>query len=127
MSAERTRFSAHFRHPTRVGPLSEANRAAEAENIACGDWVRFQLCLVGSRVESVRIQVRGCSATIACASLVAEAVEGLELEAARALRVLALAQEAGARPRDLSHAPALVERALEAALAGASAGCQAEV
>ena len=126
MTAERSRFSEHFRHPARIGPLSEANRAAEAENTACGDWVRFQLRLVGSRVESARIQVRGCSATIACASLVAEAVEGLELEAARGLRVQPLALAAGATPRDLSHAPALVERALEAALAGASAGCQAE-
>ena len=104
-----------------------ADHSAEAENTACGDWVRFQLRLEGTRVETARIQVRGCSATIACASLVAEAVEGLEIEAARALRVLSLAQAAGAKPRDLSHAPALVERALEAALAGGSAGCQAEL
>lgn len=106
--------------------MPRPDRAAEAENKACGDWVRFQLSCTGSRIETARILVQGCSATIACASLAAEAVEGLEVVAARALNVRELALAAGARPRDLSHAPALVERALAAALAGEGAGCQAE-
>jgi hypothetical protein len=50
----------------------------------------------------------------------------LEFEQARAIDVQALVLQAGAKPRDISHAPALVARALEAALAGAGAGCQAE-
>ena len=126
MSAQPQRFREHFLRPQRIGSLEAANRSGESENVACGDWVRLELLCAGIRVQEARVQVRGCSATISCASLVAEAVEGLEVGAALTLDVRALAAAAGASARDLSHAPAVVARALAAALEGAGRGSGAE-
>lgn len=144
MPERHSRFHQHFVRPERILPPrgesaggSEGSPAAdaatpgsewladEAENRACGDWVRFRLQVSAGRLAKVGIQVRGCSATIACASLVAEAIEGSTLDQARALDVDALARDSGASARELSHAPAVVARALEATLARASEDCQA--
>lgn len=144
MPERHSRFHQHFVRPERILPprsesgesvagssgpeaAAEASEwlADEAENRACGDWVRFRLQVRAGRLAKVGIQVRGCSATIACASLVAEAIEGSTLEEARALDVDGLARESGANARELSHAPAVVARALEATLARASQDCQA--
>lgn len=125
MSAPPRSFRAHFLEPRRTGRLEGAQGLGEAENQVCGDWVRFHLRLAGSRIEAASVQVRGCSATIACASLAAESLEGLELAAARGIDVARLAENAGATRKDLAHAPSVVSRALQAALAGAGFDCQA--
>ena len=120
-------FREHFLHPWRPALLEGAEARGEAENTACGDWVCFQLRLAGGRIEAASVQVRGCSATIACASLTGESLAGLALADARALDVSALATAAGATRKDLSHAPSVVERSLHAALAGAGLDCQASM
>lgn len=125
MSGQNRSFREHFLKPRRGGLLGAAQASGEAENTACGDWVRFQVRLVAGRIEAVSIQVRGCSATIACASLAAETLEGLALDSARGLDIRLLATAAGATRKDLAHAPSIVERALHAALAGAGLDCQA--
>lgn len=125
MSGPSRSFREHFLMPRRGGLLEAAQGSGEAENTACGDWVRFQVRLVAGRIEAVSSQVRGCSATIACASLAAESLEGLTLDSARGLDLSVLAAAAGATRKDLAHAPSLVERALHAALAGAGLDCQA--
>ncbi len=125
MSARSRSFREHFLSPWRPGPLPDAQARGEAENLSCGDWVRFHLRLAAGRVEAASVQVRGCSATIACASLAAESLEGLAIERARAIDVSGLATAAGATPKDLAHAPSVVQRALHAALAGAGLDCQA--
>jgi NifU-like protein involved in Fe-S cluster formation len=116
MAAGTRSFHEHFKEPGRIGRLPDAELTSEAENQVCGDWVRFHLQCEGGVIQAASVQVRGCSATIACASLAAEAVEGLDIGTARALDVARLAELAGARPRDLSHAPAVVARALSATL-----------
>jgi nitrogen fixation NifU-like protein len=110
-------FREHFLAPLGRGGLEAPSSQGEAENQVCGDWVRLQVRWDGERIGAVAMHVRGCSATIACASLVVEALEGLDLAGARALDVRALAESAGAGPRDLSHAPAVVSRALLETLA----------
>src|SRR5690348_460779 len=126
MPAPTRSFREHFEAPSRIGRLADAERSGAAENLVCGDWVRFHLHSDGVRILEASVQVRGCSATIACASMIAEALEGLELARARELDVAAMAKACGAKPRDLSHAPAVVARALETTLAAAGSDCQAE-
>ncbi|HUR26651.1 MAG TPA: iron-sulfur cluster assembly scaffold protein, partial [Planctomycetota bacterium] len=98
-------FREHFETPGRIGRLPDAERSGAAENLVCGDWVRFHLHSDGVRILEASVQVRGCSATIACASMIAEALQGLELARARELDVAEMARACGAKPRDLSHAP----------------------
>lgn len=118
-------FHEHFQAPGRIGALRGAQRSAAAENLICGDWVRFHLRCEGERVLEASVQVRGCSAVIACASLAAEALQGLDLVQAHALDITAMARACGAKPRDLAHAPSVVARALESTLASTGSDCQA--
>ncbi|HTF87291.1 MAG TPA: iron-sulfur cluster assembly scaffold protein [Planctomycetota bacterium] len=126
MAAPTRPFRDYFSSPVRVGALAGAQQTGEAENQVCGDWVRFHLRREGTRILEASVQIRGCSAVIACASLTAEALEGLEVEQARALDIASMATAAGARPRDLAHAPSVVARALESALASTGFDCQAD-
>ena len=50
-----------------------------------GDLVRIQLRAGGDRLVAARFKAFGCTATIACASLACEAVEGGTLEEAEAI------------------------------------------
>lgn len=118
-------FREYFLRPSRIGRMESAQGAGEAANEVCGDWVRFHLRQDQGRIAAASIQVRGCSATIATASLAAEALEGLDLAAARGLDIADLARSRGATHRDLGHAPAVVTRAIAAALAGLASDCQA--
>lgn len=116
----RRSFREHFLAPSGRGELEPSAGAAgvgEAENQVCGDWVRFHLRVEHGRVTEAGMRVRGCSATIACASLAAEALPGLDLDSARSLDVAALARDAGATARELSHAPSVVARAIAETLA----------
>lgn len=120
MAAVRRSFREHFLAPSgrgEIDPSGGEESVGEAENQVCGDWVRFHLRLEAGRIADARMQVRGCSATIACASIAVEALAGLEPEAALLLDVHALAEAAGATPRQLSHAPWVVKRAIRETLA----------
>ena len=118
-------FREHFLQPRRTGSIEGAQGVGEAENQACGDWVRIQVRCAGGSIQAVSVQVRGCSATIACASLAAEVLEGLAVERTGSLDLRRLAAAAGATRRDLAHAPSVVARAMQAALASAGLDCQA--
>jgi NifU-like protein involved in Fe-S cluster formation len=119
-------FREYFDKPLHIGRLVGAERSGAAENQVCGDWVQFNLRSDGQRIHEASVQVRGCSATIACASMIADALQRMELAQARELDVAAMAQACGAKPRDLSHAPSVVARALELMLAATGSDCQAE-
>ena len=67
------------------------------------------------RVAQATFQARACSAVIAVASLVTEALQGLEVGEARALDPAALTEAAGGLPGPKTHACGVVRRALSAA------------
>jgi tRNA-uridine 2-sulfurtransferase len=69
---------------SRRGPAREGWHSGAAGGAPCGDLVRVSLSLDGGRIDAARFDAEGCSAAIAAASAVAEAVEGLPvLDAAR--------------------------------------------
>ena len=69
--------------------------SGEAEDRTLHVWVRFELQLTGSVVRAARYRLFGCPHTLAAADLVAEALEGRTVEAARELNV-----RAGCEPLD---------------------------
>jgi nitrogen fixation NifU-like protein len=106
----------HFRHPRHSGPLPGATARGEGENQACGDKLVLQLRVEERRLKEVRFQARACSAVIALASLAAERLQGLDLDAARALELERMVEAAGGLPRERRHALRVVARALAQAL-----------
>lgn len=112
----------HFRDPWRTPAAPASGAGGQAENAVCGDWVHLELHGAPQALE-VRLAVRGCSATIAVASLVARSAHASELCAARALDVRALVAVAGGLAPVQQHAAAVVERAWASALASYLATC----
>jgi len=113
------RLADHFARPRCAGDLEGATHAGRGSNPACGDLLLLRLRIVGGRIERAAFRAQGCSAFLATASLVTEALVGVTVEEARALDPASLVREAGGVPRGSEHAPAVARRAIESAVAGA--------
>jgi nitrogen fixation NifU-like protein len=69
----------HFRHPRHVGTLEPPAVTVEVSNPACGDILRLSVELQENRIARAAYQVRGCTASIACGSALAEWLSGRSL------------------------------------------------
>jgi NifU-like protein involved in Fe-S cluster formation len=115
-------LAGHFFAPRNAGSLEPPRRVGRAENAACGDVLELHLRVEAERLAAARFQARGCSALIASASLVTQAVQGLTLAEARGLDLAGLVAAAGGLPPRGQHALAVVARALEQALGAQDEG-----
>ena len=88
-----------------------------AENPACGDVVVLYVSRGAGPLE-VRYQVVGCAAVLAVSAYLADRVEGLGRDAARAFDLEAAIEALGGLPRPRRHAISVCRRALHAALDG---------
>jgi nitrogen fixation NifU-like protein len=75
----------HHRDPRGHAPLERVDAEAAGKNPSCGDEVTLRLSLEGGRVVGVQVESHGCAISTASGSMLAEQLEGLSLEGARAL------------------------------------------
>jgi nitrogen fixation NifU-like protein len=117
------RLDEHFRRPRYCGAPPQEAFSGRGENAACGDLVVISVAPDAEGRTRASFQARACSASIACASLVVEAVHDLTLAEALRFDVAALVRRAGGLPHFRRHAVEVVARALEQAVASAERGC----
>ena len=108
----------HFLAPRNTGEVESPDGRGRGTNPACGDVLELTLRVADGRVIEARFRARACSAVIATASLVTEALRGLTLEEAAALDPARLVEAAGGLPPGRTHAPAILARAIAEALGG---------
>lgn len=73
----------HARNPRHFGRLELATHSAEGINPLCGDKLRLELCLDGTKkIVDAAFEGSGCAISIASASLMADSVIGLDAIAA---------------------------------------------
>jgi nitrogen fixation protein NifU and related proteins len=106
----------HFQHPRNAGELPEATARVEVSNPVCGDILQLAAILENNRLREVRFLCRGCTASIASASLLTELVQGRELRELDSIRPESLAQSLGGLPPASFHAAHLALDALRALL-----------
>ena len=106
----------HFRNPRNAGELPAATSRIEVNNPVCGDVLRLAAVFEGGVVREVRFLCRGCTASIACASLLTESMRGRELRGLRKITAESLSEALGGLPEASFHAAQLARRALEALL-----------
>ena len=75
----------HFRDPRNVGHLAAPALTVDASNPACGDMLRLSARFENGRVAEARYQTRGCTASIAAGSALAEWMTGRSREELAAL------------------------------------------
>jgi nitrogen fixation protein NifU and related proteins len=111
----------HFENPRNVGEIAGADAWAELENPACGDVVRLTLRIAGERLVEARFKAKGCVATVACASVLTEAIAGKTLVEAWSVGREEISFALGRLPQASEHAAQLSIDVLKAALRGRSA------
>ena len=87
----------HFRHPRHQGEVEDADHVVDGNNPLCGDEVRLSWKAADGRLEPIGFVGKGCSISLASASMLCDAVSGANVEAARetARRFRAMLLEGG--------------------------------
>jgi nitrogen fixation protein NifU and related proteins len=96
----------HFEHPRNAGELPGATVRVQVGNPVCGDILQLAAIVDGGVIREVRFLCRGCTASIACGSLLTELIEGRSL---RGLEITAdlLSEALGDLPAASFHAAQL--------------------
>lgn len=69
----------HYKHPRNFGVLANVQASAHAANPLCGDELDCQLAIADGRVTDIKFQGRGCTISIASASMLSEKIRGMRL------------------------------------------------
>lgn len=114
-----------IRNPKNLGELTDADAVGEVGNSSCGEmlrlWVKFRDEQGRRVIDQASFQSFGCETAIAVASMATELIRGRTAEEALSLAADELTGDLGPLPPMKIHCAELVEGALKAALAGASA------
>jgi SUF system NifU family Fe-S assembly protein len=102
----------HFQHPRNAGELSGADAKVEVSNPVCGDVLQLALRIDGERILEARFLCRGCTTSIACASLLTEQLRGRTLAEARSLNAESLSHLLGGLPAATFHGAELAADAI---------------
>ncbi len=68
----------HNKNPRNFGKLEPCDTSADGHNPLCGDRLTLMLRLDGDTVSEVRFEGKGCAISTASASLMTEAIKGLD-------------------------------------------------
>src|ERR1700676_2098882 len=75
----------HFRNPRNAGELPGATATIEVSNPVCGDILKLSARITDGRIAEARFLCRGCTTSIACASLLTERLSSRTLAEARSI------------------------------------------
>ena len=106
----------HFQNPRNAGELDGADAKVEVSNPVCGDILQLAVRMEGERIAEARFLCRGCTTSIACASLLTEQLRHRTLAEARALTAQSLSQSLGGLPPATFHGAELAADAVGAML-----------
>ena len=103
----------HFKNPRNAGDLAGATAKVEVSNPVCGDVLQLAVRIENDRVAEARFLCRGCTTSIACASLLTEQLRGRTLAEARSLTAKSLSQSLGQLPAATFHGAELAADAVQ--------------
>lgn len=97
----------HFRDPKCVGVLPVPALQVEVMNPICGDILRFSVLVEDGKITQAAFQAKGCTASIAAGSALAEWATGKTLPELATLTALHLEQLLDGLPNESKHAAVL--------------------
>jgi nitrogen fixation NifU-like protein len=112
------RFLDHFQNSRNVGELEPPAQVIEISNPACGDILRLSARWVEGRVAEARYKVRGCAASIAAGSALAEWLPGKTRAELAALRAEDIEEAVDGLIAESKHASVLCIDGVRKLLAG---------
>jgi len=111
----------HFRNPRNAGELPGATATVEVSNPVCGDVLRLSARIADGQIAEARFLCRGCTTSIACASLLTEELRNRATAEARSITAESLSQSLGGLPPATFHGAQLAAEAVNALLRTLSA------
>lgn len=106
----------HSSNPRNMGDLPDATVVVNVTNPICGDELTLAVRIQDGRVASAKFRARGCTAAVACSSILTELIIGMTPGQIRKISAERLAEALGGLPPATSHASQLAEDALDALL-----------
>ena len=106
----------HFQRPRNAGELAGATATVEVSNPVCGDVLRLSVIVEGGVVREARFLCRGCTASIASASVLTEKMKGRAVGELKGMHAAEIAGELGGLPPASFHAAQLAEDGVRAVL-----------
>jgi nitrogen fixation protein NifU and related proteins len=106
----------HFRNPRNAGELPAASATVEVSNPVCGDILKLSARIVDGRIAEIRFLCRGCTTSIASASVLTEKLRGCSLAEARAITAESVSDVLGGLPLATFHGAQLAADAVRALL-----------
>ena len=106
----------HFQNPRNPGELPGATARVEVSNPVCGDVLRLAVIVECAIVREARFLCRGCTASIACASLLTEKMKGRNSSELQQIHAEEISVALGGLPSASFHAAQLAEDGLQAIL-----------
>src|SRR5271168_966971 len=97
----------HFRNPRNAGTLADATAEVKVSNPVCGDILQLAVRVEDGRIIEARFLCRGCTTSIACASLLTEQITGSAIPDLRRITSESLSQDLGTLPPASFHAAQL--------------------
>ena len=97
----------HFRNPRNAGELPPPAVLIEVTNPACGDILRLSARIENAAIAEARYKVRGCTASIAAGSALAEWLPGKSRDEVAALTAARLEELVGGLIPESKHAAIL--------------------
>jgi nitrogen fixation protein NifU and related proteins len=102
----------YFEHPRNPGLVNAPNATAMVENPVCGDVLKLTARISQDRIIEIKFLAKGCVPAMACASAIAEFVQGKTVAEAAALKREELVLKLGGLPEASTHASHLAIDAL---------------
>jgi len=106
----------HFLTPKNVGTIENPDGVGEIGDPNCGDFLRVFIKVDGDTVTDVKYQIRGCPASIACASAMTELATGKNLDDVMMLTDNDIVNELDGLPEFKIHCSALAASGLQKAI-----------
>src|SRR5258708_14010600 len=102
----------HFRNPRNAGELTDASAKVEVSNPVCGDVLKLSARVMDGRIAEARFLCRGCTTSIACASVLTEQLYGRTAGEARSVTAESLSKILGGLPPATFHGAQLAADAV---------------
>jgi nitrogen fixation NifU-like protein len=106
----------HFQNPRNAGELAGADAKIEVSNPVCGDVLQLAVRMENDKISEARFLCRGCTTSIACASLLTEQLVQRTLAEAGALTAQSLSDSLGGLPSATFHGAELAADAVQTML-----------
>ncbi len=107
----------HFHNPRNVGIINNHDGMGEVGDPNCGDFLRVYIKVGEDNIlEAVRYQIRGCPASIACASVMTELAVGKDLDEAMMIEDMDIVKALGGLPEYKLHCSNLGATGLKKAI-----------